>query len=540
MSDPRTYAWAGLWIAILAVFRAIPSGPTHHWISSDTLWPVHLFIDVFEDGFSFEGWSFSIAACWAPDILLVGLCYFFIRNPTLTTFAAGALQFIIFLAGLMLIWRALELNARKLLDTCVVGVAIAVTLWIALNTEAYYPPFYKFLLPQTHVGNLIMHVYAVGLALLLTGEVSRQRLLLAAYFVTCAAAGFSNAMFFAHTAAALTLGFAVLVATGMMPFSRAAALAAIGWVAALFGAASSQVMLPGMRLTDQSSFGLEAWRTAWHTFHTGAVGLLLQFDLQHVAAVAWVLACIVASAILIARRRQVEAGEGKAARARLLFFVTSAASSILGPVAVIAGGSNGLTVFKDYVWTMHYLHPTFFLPLFTWPIFIGMAPGRLLTRFGSYAAALGAAIAIALPLKVYASIPAPAVSLGDYAPDYIRALDTQAEQHGLKYGVSGYWQARLITLLSRKGLRVYPVDGMLRPFGLVANHQWFRQTLEVEDERPCFSFVVLNDPLWNVSLEGVTKQLGEPDRVLDAAGTPAAVYLEESGGRVEPSCMLSF
>jgi hypothetical protein len=132
------------------------------------------------------------------------------------------------------------------------------------------------------------------------------------------------------------------------------------------------------------------------------------------------------------------------------------------------------------------------------------------------------------------------VPVYQYVPDYVRALDAQAKRCGLKYGVAGYWQARIITLLSRTGLRVYQVDGSLTPFILVSNAQWYRQSLENRNQSPCFSFVVLNDPLWKTSRATVVGRAGEPTHELNAAGTPVLIYSRDNPDGAEPRCVLQF
>jgi hypothetical protein len=127
-----------------------------------------------------------------------------------------------------------------------------------------------------------------------------------------------------------------------------------------------------------------------------------------------------------------------------------------------------------------------------------------------------------------------------YVPDYVRSLDRQAQQYGLKYGIAGYWHARLITLLSTTGLRVYPVDGSLNPFLIVSNAQWYLQSIEDRAQHPCFSFVVLNDPLWKLSREEVVRQIGEPTHALDATGIPVLVYSEGELGNAKPRCAVYF
>ena len=73
----------------------------------------------------------------------------------------------ILVAGICLCWRALRVRQVVLIETLTIGSGIVITLWIAFHTDVFYPAFYQLLLPQTHVGNLIMHVYTLWLTILI-------------------------------------------------------------------------------------------------------------------------------------------------------------------------------------------------------------------------------------------------------------------------------------------------------------------------------------------------------------------------------------
>ncbi len=540
--DPRLYGWLGLAIAFICVFNAIPSKPTHMWVSSDTLWPVNLFMDVFGDGFALGGWRFSIAPCWVPDVMLVWISYLLVRNPIMATLLAGAVQFAIFLAGLLLCWRALRLNNLKLLDVLTMGVGLAITLWVACHTDTIYPAFYQLLLPQTHVGNLIMQVYTLWLAaLLMLARRRRRKIIIGIGFgVACLSAGLSNLMYFAHTLAPLSAGLILLAAIRALPLRQAALPLIIGWPAAVAGAIAFRMLFTAAGLTDQSSIGWAPWRNAIHVFFTGMAKALAGGDLQHVVSALWLLACFIASLFLLRGLRGAAGSEREAKSPAALFFIAAAAGAILGPVTVIIGGSNGLTVFKDYRWTMHYLHPTFLLPLFAWPALLGLArPVRPPRGLAIGAAWTAASAFVVAPVLTFVRMPPPPVLVYEYAPDYVRALDDQAKKYGIKYGVAGYWQARLITLLSKTGLRVYQVDLSLNPFLWVSNAEWYRKSVEDRAAKPCFSFVVLNDPLWKISRETVVSRFGEPAHELSAAGVPVLVYLDREREGT-PRCLTLF
>ncbi len=74
-----------------------------------------------------------------------------------------------------------------------------------------------------------------------------------------------------------------------------------------------------------------------------------------------------------------------------------------------------------------------------------------------------------------------------YYPDKARILDAFAPGVGLKCGIAGYWDAKPVTMFSRKGLRLYPVFPDLNFQAHVANMQWFHSNT--------FNYLLLPDPV---------------------------------------------
>jgi hypothetical protein len=525
--DPRSYAWLGLVIAIVCVFKAVPYRATHMWVSSDTLWPVDLFIDIFRDGYSFRGWEFSIAPCWFPDVDLVGLCYLFVKDPILATFAAGGIQFIILIAGFCLCWRALKLNSIRLLDMLTVATAIALTIWMAFHTDTYTPGFFRFYLPQTHVGNLVMHVYAIWLTLLLIDlPPGRKRMAVGIGFaMVCWLAGLSNLMFFPHTVAPLLTGILALAVAGALPIQQAAIPVAIGPLATVAGAAFYRFFFTAMSMGAQSSTGYDARRTALHTFFSGFTAESAGLEVEHVAGALWLAICVIGGIFLLWRVWGRGTVGSNPAVGRALFLIVSACAAVFGPAILILGGSNGLTIMNNYVWTMHYLHPTFLLPFLAWPALIGMLPTVRMPQLAVRGAVfLAAAISLIAPAVVFARFRA--VPLTDYVPEFVRVLDREAGRYGIKNGIASYWQARLINLLSRTGLRAVPVNESIQPFTIVANSEWFTESLEDKAQKPCLSFILLNEPLFRITRLLAVSLEGVPSNETNAAGVPVLIYAD--------------
>ena len=533
--DPRTYCWLALILSLACLYQRLALiGNAPAWINSDTLWPVDLIIDLFVDHYHLHGWQFSIAPCWSPDVVLVGLAYGATRNAVAATILGGFLQFLLLVAGVGLCWRALRLMAHVAAETLTLLTAVWVTLYTALHINAGYGAYHQFFLPQTHIGNLVNVVWALGLALLLLDceEPRRRRAFGWAYAAVCLTATMSNVLFAVHFLFPVTVAVGLLWATGR-PRSLGMWLVLAGWPAAILGFAANKFLLNATDVSAQSALGWRPFRSAVGIFGRGLMTQLSAGDFLHLLAVAWLAGCAVLAFVLLVRSRKCWQPHDSL---RMTFFVVASGASAASAAAMILGGTATLTAYHSYGLTMRYLHPMFFLPLFAWPIAAGFSRWIARERAVRLTLLTGAAASAMVSGVLLALTEMPTIPLHEYAPPLVRDLDSYARLYGLKYGVAGYWQARLITLLSKTGLRVYQVDRNLRPHHWVSNIEWYSEALEDRDRPPVFSFAVLHDGFINLEEGDVAAVFGDEGKELAVGGVPALVYSQRTQAARAQNC----
>lgn len=89
-----------------------------------------------------------------------------------------------------------------------------------------------------------------------------------------------------------------------------------------------------------------------------------------------------------------------------------------------------------------------------------------------------------LVIGLYELKPAGLKGYFNYYPETAKLVDELAERENLKYGVANYWDAKKITMFSKKGVKVYAVFDDISFYLHVANNRWFLDNK--------FNFVVLN------------------------------------------------
>ncbi len=530
---PTGIALAGFAVSLIYLFRQLGSADQATlsvWLSSDTLWLVHVFTDVFVDHYSLSGWYFSIAPCWFPDVFVTGLFWAVTGNVILATLFAGFIQIPLLAGAFQLFRRAVGIRASTIQDTFVLATGAAVTLSVAAYPGSRYPGLYQFFLPQTHVGSLLTVLYALGLALL---SVRRRResnraprAVLIAYSVLCLLGGMSNLLFFVHMLVPLSASLCFAAFFGMLAVRDCYAPVISGWLMASLGGVLNRVLFHATDVTAQAGVSFDRVIISVDVFVRGAATKILAGDPLHMIGIAWLLVCV--GYVLYTLRTLVVQPRDQGFSSQVmasLFLLSCLLSSVCSVAVIILGGSNGLAVFKDYVWSMHYMHPAFLLPIFgltlvlAWGISLVCAEGTL-----HWIAMLVAMIAALAPTYKIATSPSPKRAIYAYTPPLVQFMDDLAPGHGLRYGYAGYWQARQITLLSKRGLRAYAVDGMLNPLLWVSNRQWYFAALEDRTKRPPVDFVILDDPLWKISREAVVRVLGQPHREVSFDKTRVMIY----------------
>jgi hypothetical protein len=515
-THPELIGWSCLVLALLFLFIRLGLSDDitlSIWINSDTLYPVNVFTDVLQDGYSLSGWKFSIAPCWFPDLMGVGFFWFVTRNIIMSTLLGGFVQIGLIVGAFHIIGKAVGTRNIHTQDAFLLASGALITIYVALTPGAR---LYMFFLPQTHVGSMVCVLYGWGMALwFLHQELAGAKVsawLMTAYGILCLLAGMSNLLFFAHMLVPVTATVAFLIFFGIMTIRQCWKPLTSGWVAAAIGALLNRILFRVTDVSAQSEVSQDRVLTSLDVFMRGFVAQVHSGEIIHLSAIVWSGVCVAYIAWLL--RRVVIGGRSSLSRSQislLTFFLISVISAICSVAAIVLGGSNGLSVFKDYGWSTHYLHQVFFLPLFGFPAVLAWALSYLRSdrvgRIVSWAIITGV---LALVLARLAPSQWPTTPIYAYRPPLVRFMDEVAPAKKLRYGYAGYWQARLITLLSRSGVRSYAVNGDMTPFLWVSNEEWYRQLQKDGGAPPKVDFVILDDPAFKLTREVAVQKFGAP------------------------------
>jgi hypothetical protein len=532
---PELIGWSCLALALLFLFNRLGlSGDSTigMWFSADCLYPVNLFTDTLQDGYSLSGWKFTIAPHWFPDFMDVGIFWLLTRNAIMSTLLGGFVQIVLIVGAFRIIGKAVGTRNIHTQDAFLLAGGTLITLYVALNPAVYYPNLYFLFLPSTHAGGMVCVLYGWGMSLwFLRQELAGAKVsawLMAAYGVLCLLAGMSNLLFFAQMLVPVTAAVAFLIFIGIMTIRQCWKPLALGWVATAIGALLNPILFNVTPVSVQSTVTQDSVLTSLDVFMRGFVPRILSGDIIHLSAIVWIVVCVAYIAWQL--RLVVIGGRSSLSQSQIIlltFFLVSVISAICSIAAIVLGGNTGLSVFKDYIWSTHYLNQVFFLPLFGFPAVLAWALNYLRSdRVGRIVSWAVATAALALVLARLAPGQWPATPIYAYRPPLVRFMDEIAPAKRLRYGYAGYWQARQITLLSRSGVRAYAVDANMNPFLWVSNEEWYKQLQPDGGAPPKVDFVILDDPVFKLSREAAVQKFGEPLSELQTQGTRILIYAE--------------
>jgi hypothetical protein len=532
-THPELIGWSSLVLALLFLFIRLglsDDATLDIWFNSDYLYPVNLFTDVLQDGYSLSGWKFTIAPYWIPDLVDVGIFWLLTRNVIMSTLLGGSVNIVLIVGAFRIIGKAVGTRNIHTQDAFLLASGALITLYVALSPRVNYPNLFMLFLPTSHVGSMVCVLYGWGMALwFLHQELAGAKVsawLMTAYGILCLLAGMSNLLFFAHMLVPVTAAVAILIFFGIMTIRQCWKPLTWGWVAAAIGALLNPILFRVTPVSAQSEVSQDRLLTSLDVFMRGFVANVLSGDVLHLSAIVWSGVCVAYIAWRL--RRVVIGGRSSLSRSQitlLTFFLVSVISAIGSVAAIVLGGSAGLSVFKDYIWSTHYLHQVFFLPLFGFPAVLAWALSYLSSdrvgRIVSWAITSGA---LALVLARLAPSQWPTTPIYAYRPPLVRFMDEVAPAKGLRYGYAGFWEARMITLLSRSGVRAYAVDASMNPLLWISNEEWYRQLQNDGGAPPKVDFVILDDPVWKLSREAAVQKFGEPLSELQTQGTRILIY----------------
>lgn len=466
-------------LCIALAFAGATENDLSFFFTSDTLYLPALYRDLFHDGGSLLGWFLNPAPNFFPDMgsyfLLNALCGRFV----LASYAYPMVQFVI----IALLLRAIGRRAGSLDDRQAALGTMAMAALPLAGIAGDFPFAFQFLVNSFHMGAFVNTLLCTWLALR-TIERSRKHGMMLAIVVLIAT--LSDKLFWVTFIAPCVLAMAFFAMRAadrrrMIPTATLillAALASLPLLEAFRSAGPGMIEPPymdplGDRLPHAWSRFVDVFEQllTWHVLTATITVIMLMTG----------IACCAAGSVVMWRElpHRKRPGTSAASWVRLIL-------SVFFPVVLFAPVLSGSFDAAD---SLRYNCSVFPMGLFLAGAWVGRFFDR---RWAGLVPAL-AAVTIVGAISGIVTNRGSWQRVWTYRPAIARDIDALAGSFPTRNGVTGYWQARLITMFSERGLVVLPSFPDLVGYAHVHRIGMFHRSIVPPEDPRRFSFVVLNN-----------------------------------------------
>ncbi len=458
------------------------------FVNSDALYMPALYQDLFVHRTGVSVWHLNGAPNFFPEMLLFFPLMALLKSTTLTIMVYGVVQMFLILYLMDRLFQLFDPNIKPLTRYLVSLSYLLFPLSAVLNEGHLIPS--QLLLAGYHAGYFINSLIAAILSLSYLKNGNWRTLILLGLLTVVAV--ISDKLFIMGFAAPVIL-ISLLDLFREGKKHRHLVLAALIGLCTLLGLFSYRMLnftaAIDMISTGGKMFQFEQIPEAMINFLHHMRSVIIDYPLQRIVVLATLLFILAAPVYLV---RNLKRYLGRR----------------LDPARENAYG------------LILYLFLFVMMILFT-PILNGYYTGRSLIRYNYAGLVMGAAGCICLAAAFLSSFtlsswltkyfsPVTTVLLlilllvtglknqalaglrdyVNYYPEDVRILDELKAEHGLKYGLGGYWQAKYSTMFSRNQLRLYSVaNGTFKPGYHVTNENWYHDGGKGLHANPTFNFL---------------------------------------------------
>lgn len=517
----QAISWMAFLLALALVFANFISGSLNRgfFYNSDALYLPSLFRDLFIEHGHITNWFLPQAPCFFPDMLLYFLTRVFVTNFHLAIVFFAVIQMSTFMLGL--IWLNRRMSGRQPVVQCALLLVGALFFLQGSKISGNRPElefFFMTISSTYHFGILLFGIYLV--ALLMRGldqEFSRKRLVWSlilplAILVLSTLTVASDRLFIFQIILPLLPALLFLFLIGRLTWMRLVAFAMPLALAVPLGVALARRMAFMIVRTPDIVFGPAAISQASSGIWSWSAQLIHNYP---VLTILWIM--FMTGSLLIAMGAIYRASRQESvSRQYLLFFVFCLMSVAINIAAM---------VFTGYRETRYCL-PALIIPtFFGWPLMLGglRRVTAFMERFWIHHAA---ALVLAIYLLTLMSAGSPKSRFAalaewrDFYPDRVKGLDNWARQRNLKYGISDYWNARSITMLSKTDLHLVHVNPSLRPYLWINNRTWYNRE---------FDFIMPG----GLDQRQIQSRFGKPKEVFYPGNVPTAMVYDTPQFRMQ-------
>jgi hypothetical protein len=462
-------------LLLFALFSSLNLDDLKHYFNSDTLYLPSLYRDLFIDHNSLKGWHLNPSPNFFPDMAIYFFLMFISGNLIVSSFLFSLIQYIVILLSIPFLFRILIPHVSHLF----------IALSVLLNTLFFLVTFFShdfsftfYLLSNAyHTGVFAMGLICIILTLKYLKNPSKTRLVL--LFIICFLSVFSDRLFIVvYSIPVFTLVFFLIKRQYVREVYR---LLLVNVIALIAGMAA-------FRFLDSSSYVFIDQANSFLNFSNIGPSfnmLFRQLD-DYLLGINFKSLIILLSlvsftgTVILFFRKTGKQAKYLFLRFYCLFSITYALVVLFMPVLV--GNYTGYDTIRYNIYVFY------LLVINTGIVAAALLNGRMMKRSVRMSVTLiPAFFSLAVACIIVSEFSGKGLrQFFNYYPKIVRCVDDAAQKDKLFYGVGGYWDAKYITLFSKKGIHIYSVYDDLTPCNHVTNENWYT------DRRAIFNFIIQN------------------------------------------------
>lgn len=475
-------------LALIVVFGSLNTYMIEVYFNSDALFLPSFYKDIFIDGTGFKGWNMNGAPNFFPDIFLYSIINSIIPNFKIANLVFSSCQYMLILAGLNLLLKAVIPNINKW-TLIFLNAIFPLYLLVALVDRDFYFA-YQVISMAYHAGSVVTMLYAAYFFFSYLRHQSKWSMF--GLIIMSFLGAFNDRIFISTFAIPM---FVILLFELIWIKLKPLRMAAIATSASSAIAFTLFTYLrnnnPYYKIIglNERFLNFKNAASSWDTFSEQHWNLLKAFELRSFIIAITFLSLIIP--IFISIRYLVKASKLKTYSSSkkiiisFIFFTAGALSlNIFAPI--INGNYPGIACLR-YI-TFSYL---FSFAVFVYFIYyITKRKSAFIKYFAS--AFLIILITILISGITKYQIRETITRIANYYPEEVQKVDEYARKKNLKYGVANWWDAKFTTLFSRQDLRVYTaINDKLNLWYHATNENLYHDYNKGKYRNPVFNFVIL-------------------------------------------------
>ncbi len=501
----------------LLVFATLTPQQVSVYINSDTLYLPSIFRDIFIDSSGLKGWNLNAAPNFFPDFLIYSAINFVFTDFRVAALIYSLLQILIIALLFNAILKALSKDVGYAHLT-VTNLLLLLFPLSALISGDFIFTFYIYSISY-HTGAFIMAMVSLLITLRALNMQGKWNLMLLAISVFLGV--FNDKLFIPAFVFPLVAVIPYLFDNEKRAIARQLLITTISFtvisLVAFWGI--KKLGFISIISTDWKMFNFSNIIPSFNVMFTQYANYIKNGTVSGVVIILTLFVFIVLSAYLFPILRQIHRDVKGRSRVRLS---TQNAFALFAwffiPVVVFTPVING-NYFSPAILRFN-IHAYYFGVLLT-----GFLLFLLFRNRKGVANLSGVSVVIALVLLVSIynkrKTDVSLQPLLGYYPERIACIDSVALETQCKYGIATYWDAKLTTMLSKQGVRLYHVFPDLKIWYHVTNKNWYYKQGKGIHANPKFRLIVMN----GFDSTKVVQVLGRPLEILTFPEVGTEVWL---------------